>query len=74
MYIYIYIYILFIIFIFKLHDHIIQLCDHIVESYDYMFILQDDYLIAPNFQDAQFSWIDIFKNFAETIFTDRGFR
>ena len=32
------------------------------------------YRIAQNFRGAQFSWIGVFKNFAETIFADRGFR
>ena len=32
-----------------------------------------NYRIAPNFRDAQFSMISVFRNFAETIFVDQGF-
>ena len=28
--------------------------------------------MAANFRAAQFSWIAVFKNLAETIFADRG--
>ena len=32
------------------------------------------YSIAPNYRATLFSLIGVFKNFAETIFTDQGFR
>ena len=47
------------------------LCDG---SHPTLCIPHCNYHIASNVLAAQFSWIGVLKNFAETIFLDHGFR